>query len=262
MALLNLKNKKIVISAGASGIGWATAKICLSKGANVYLCDIDTKNLNKIKKHPLYNKKLFIYEYDASDEYDVSNFFDKIRKKTKTINALINNVGVAGPTGTMEKLNSEDWEKTLKVNVISHFYFTKLAIPMLKKNKGGSIINISSGAGIMGFPLRSPYAASKWAVVGMTKTLAIELGKYKIRVNAICPGTIKGNRMVKVIKDKANFLKTSKKKVEKEFVSMASMNCWVYEEDIGKMCSFLISDDAERISGQVIGVDGNALRLD
>jgi|TARA_B100000959_G_scaffold56151_1_gene58544 NAD(P)-dependent dehydrogenase (short-subunit alcohol dehydrogenase family) len=262
MALLNLKNKKIVISAGASGIGWAAAKIFLSKGANVYLCDIDTKNINKIKKHPLNNKRLFIYECNASEEYDVENFFDKIKKKTKKIDALINNVGVAGPTGTIEKLNSEDWEKTLKVNVISHFYFTKLAIPMLKKNKGGSIINVSSGAGIMGFPLRSPYAASKWAVVGMTKTLAMELGKFKIRVNAICPGTIKGNRMIRVIKDKANFLKISKKKIEKEFVSMSSMNCWVYEEDIGKMCSFLISDDAIRISGQVIGVDGNAIRLD
>ena len=133
---------------------------------------------------------------------------------------------------------------------------------MLKKNKGGSIINISSGAGIMGFPLRSPYAASKWAVIGVTKTLAMELGKFKIRVNAICPGTIKGDRMVRVIKDKAKFLKISKKLIEKEFVSMASMNCWIYEEDIAKMCSFLISSDSERISGQVIPVDGNATRLD
>ena len=262
MALLNLKNKKIVISAGASGIGWAAVKIFLSRGANVYLCDIEAKNINKIKKHPLNNKRLFTYECDASEEYDVEIFFNNIKKKTKRIDTLINNVGIAGPTGTIEKLESEDWERTLKVNVVSHFYFTKLAIPMLKKNKKGSIINVSSGAGIMGFPLRSPYAASKWAVIGMTKTLAMELGKFKIRVNAICPGTIKGDRMVRVIKDKANFLKTSKQKIEKEFISMASLNCWVYEEDIGKMCSFLISDDAERISGQVIGIDGNAIRLD
>ena len=259
---LSLYNKKIIISAGASGIGWSTAKICLSRGAIVYLCDIDNKSLNKIRKHPLNNKKLFSYEFDASDEYEVSNFFQQVNKKTKKIDALINNVGVAGPTGTIEKLSSEDWERTLKINVISHFYFTKLAIPMLKINKSGSIINISSGAGIMGFPLRSPYAASKWAVVGMTKTLAMELGKYRIRVNAICPGTIKGNRMVRVIRDKSNFLKISKKKIEKEFVSMASMNCWIYEEDIAKFCSFLISEDAVRISGQIIGVDGNALRLD
>ena len=259
---LSLQNKKIIISAGASGIGWSTAKVCLARGAIVYLCDIDNKSLNKIRKHPLNNKKLFSYEFDASDEYDVSNFFQQVNKKTKKIDALINNVGVAGQTGTIEKLSSEDWERTLKINVISHFYFTKLAIPMLKKNKGGSIINISSGAGIMGFPLRSPYAASKWAVIGVTKTLAMELGKFKIRVNAICPGTIKGDRMVRVIKDKAKFLKISKKLIEKEFISMASMNCWIYEEDIGKMCSFLISSDGERISGQTIPVDGNATRLD
>ena len=259
---LSLRNKKIVISAGASGIGWATAKVCLSKGAIIYLCDIDLKSLNKVKKNPLYNKRLFAYECNASEEEEVAEFFSQINKKTKKIDAIINNVGIAGPTGTIEKLTSDDWEQTLKVNVISHFYFTKLAIPMLKKNKGGSIINISSGAGIMGFPLRSPYAASKWAVIGVTKTLAMELRKFKIRVNAICPGTIKGDRMVRVIKDKAKFLKVSKKLVEKDFISMASMNCWIYEEDVGKMCSFLISKDGERISGQAIPVDGNATRMD
>ena len=257
-----LKNKKIIISAGASGIGWATTKVCLSKGATIFISDINKKYLNKVKKHPLNKKKLFAYECDASNEDDVKNLFKQISKKTKKIDALINNIGVAGPTGTIEKLKSRDWEQTLKINVISHFYFTKLAIPMLKKNKGGSIINLSSGAGIMGFPLRSPYAASKWAVIGVTKTLAMELGKFKIRVNAICPGTIKGDRMVRVIRDKAKFLKVSKKSIEKDFVSMASMNCWIYEEDIGKLCSFLISTDGERISGQAIPVDGNATRMD
>jgi len=259
---VSLQNKKIIISAGASGIGWATAKVCLSKGATIYLCDIDNKSLNKIKKNPQYNKRLFTYKCDASDEDEVANFFNQINKKTKKIDALINNVGIAGPTGTIEKLTSDDWEQTLKINVISHFYFTKLAIPMLKKNRGGSIINLSSGAGIMGFPLRSPYAASKWAIIGVTKTLAMELGKFKIRVNAICPGTIKGDRMIRVIRDKSKFLKVSKKLIEKDFISMASMNCWIYEEDIGKTCSFLISSDAERISGQVIPVDGNATRMD
>ena len=261
MAIQSLKNKKIVISAGASGIGLAITKICLERGATVFVSDINEKFINKLRKNSK-NKKLFIYHCDASNENDVNDLFDKIKKKTSKVDALINNVGIAGPTGTIEKLSSFDWENTLKVNVISHFYFTKNAIPLLKKNKGGTIINLSSGAGIMGFPLRSPYAASKWAVVGVTKTLAMELGKFKIRVNAICPGTIKGERMVRVIKDKAKFLKISKKLIEKEFISMASMKSWIYEDDIGQMCSFLISKDAERISGQIIGVDGNATRLD
>ena len=258
----SLKDKKIVISAGASGIGWATTKVCISRGAKVFLCDINEKLIKKINKNIKYKNKIFAYQCDASNESDVIDFFSKVLKKSKKIDALINNVGIAGPTGTLDKLDSEEWERTLQVNVVSHFYFTKQAIPIIKKNKKGSIINLSSGAGIMGFPLRSPYAASKWAVVGMTKTLAMELGKYKIRVNAICPGTIKGERMKRVIRDKAKFIKTSAKKIENEFVSMASMNSWIYEEDIGKMCSFLISDEAERISGQIIGVDGNATRLD
>ena len=260
MAIQSLKNKKIVISAGASGIGLATAKICLERGATVFVSDINEKYINNLRKKSK-NNKLFIFNCDASNENDVNDLFYKIRKKTSKIDALVNNVGIAGPTGTIEKLSSFDWENTLKINVISHFYFTKNAIPLLKKNRGGSIINLSSGAGIMGFPLRSPYAASKWAIVGITKTLAMELGKFKIRVNAICPGTIKGNRMVRVIRDKAKFLKKSKKSIEKEFISMASMNSWIFEDDIGKMCSFLISNDGARISGQIIGVDGNTIRM-
>jgi len=258
---INLKNKKIIISAGASGIGWSATKLFLNRGATVYICDIEKKFINRAKKHPLNNKKLFTFKCDASNESEVSIFFKQISKKTKKIDALINNVGIAGPTGTIEKLKSKDWEQTLKVNVISHFYFSKFAIPMLKRNKSGTIINFSSTAGIFGFPLRSPYAASKWAVVGITKTMAMELGKFNIRVNAICPGTIKGDRMVRVIRDKAKFLKISKKSVEKEFVSMTSLNNWIYEDDIGKMCCFLISEDATRISGQIIGVDGNTIRM-
>ena len=259
---LSLKSKKIIISAGASGIGWSTAKICLSKGATVYICDIESKYLKKVQKHPLNKKKLFVYECDASNENQVSELFKKINKKTKKIDALINNVGVAGPTGSLEKLKSKDWERTIQIDVNSHFYFTKKAIPLIKKSRNGSIINISSTAGILGFPLRSPYAASKWAIIGITKTLAMELGKYNIRVNAVCPGSIKGERMKRVIRDKAKFTKVSSKKIEKDFISMSSMKKWILEEDIGKMCAFLISDDSSKVSGQVISVDGHTERND
>ena len=255
-----LQNKKVIISAGASGIGLATTKVCLSRGAYVYLCDIDSKSIKKLNKHPLKNKRLFIYQCDASNEEQVSLFFDNIKKKTKRIDALINNVGIAGPTGSLEKLKSKDWENTLHVDVNSHFYFTKKAIPLIKKSKNGSIINISSTAGILGFPLRSPYAASKWAIIGVTKTLAMELGKFNIRVNAVCPGTIKGDRMKRVIRDKAKFTKVPSKSIEKDFISMSSMKQWILEEDIGKMCSFLISDDSSKVSGQVISVDGHTER--
>jgi len=110
--------------------------------------------------------------------------------------------------------------------------------------------------------LRSPYAVSKWGVVGLTKTLAMELGKYKIRVNAVCPGTIKGDRMKRVIKAKAKLMKVSQKLIEKDFISMSSLKSWVTEEDIGNACAFLISNEASKISGQVIAVDGNTEKMD
>ena len=255
-----LKNKKIVISAGASGIGWATAKVLDQRGAKVFVCDIDegrVKAINRDKKN-----KIKAFVCNADEEKEVYNFFKEIKKITTTLDCLINNVGIAGPTGSIEKLNYKDWDKTLKTNIIGHFVFTKCAIPMLKKNNGGSIINISSTAGVFGFPLRSPYAASKAANISFTKTAAMELGKYKIRVNSILPGVIRGIRMQKVIDAKAKYLGVSKKIIEKEFISMASMNCWIEEEDIGKLCSFLISDDGNKISGQSIAVDGNTLKGD
>ncbi len=260
MSNSSLRNKKIIISAGASGIGWSTAKVCLSRGATVFLCDIDDKFLNSLNKNPLKNKRLFIYKCDASNENEVLNFFIQIKKKTKKIDGLINNVGIAGPTGTLDKISSNDWENTLQVDVNSHFYFIKQAIPLIKKSQNGSIINISSTAGILGFPLRTPYAASKWAIIGITKSLAMELGKFNIRVNAVCPGTIKGDRMKRVIKEKAKFTKKPLKSIEKDFISMSSMKRWILEDDIAKMCAFLISKDSSKVSGQVIAVDGNTER--
>ena len=262
MADQSLKNKKIIISAGASGIGLAIVKICLSRGAIVFVNDLNQKYINKLNNNNFFNKRLFTFKGDSSNEYEVKKFFDFIIKKTKKIDALINNVGVAGPTGSLEKLKSKDWERTIQIDVNSHFYFTKKAIPLIKKSRNGSIINISSTAGILGFPLRSPYAASKWAIIGITKTLAMELGKYNIRVNAVCPGSIKGERMKRVIRDKAKFTKVSSKKIEKDFISMSSMKKWILEEDIGKMCAFLISDDSSKVSGQVISVDGHTERND
>ena len=159
------------------------------------------------------------------------------------------------------KLVKQYYDQKNKVIVVSSA-MSGATDDLIKKSKNGSIINISSTAGILGFPLRTPYAASKWAIVGMTKSLAMELGKYNIRVNAICPGTIKGDRMKRVIRDKAKFEKVSAKTIENDFVSMASMRSWINPEDIGNMCAHLISDEANKVSGQVIAVDGNCERMD
>ena len=261
MNQLKLHNKKIIISAAADGIGWSIAQSCMLNGAIVYITDINNEALDKISKHNLYKKQLFLEKVDASNAKEVENYFNNIKTKVNNIDALINNVGIAGPTGKIEDLNINDWKKTIDININSHFYFTKFSIPLLKNNNGGSIINLSSTAGLFGFPFRSPYATSKWAIVGMTKALAMELGEYNIRVNAICPGAVSGDRMKRVIEAKAKSLGLKKEILQKDYESMTSLQTFVDKEDIANMSVFLLSKEAHRISGQTMIVDGNTERM-
>jgi len=254
-------SKNVVISAAADGIGWCIASTLLEKGFTVYASDINQKKIDELNKHPLINKKLFIENVNASDPESVTQYFKTLSNKVSNISALINNVGIAGPTGMLEDISVDDWKNTINTNLNSHFYFTKDALPLLKNN-GGSIVNLSSTAGIFGFPLRTPYAASKWAIIGVTKSLAMELGQFNIRVNAICPGSVSGERINRVIKAKANSLGIDEKEVREDFEGMVSLKTFVDKEDIANMVVFLLSDEAHRVSGQIMTVDGNTERMD
>ncbi|MDC1296529.1 SDR family oxidoreductase [Alphaproteobacteria bacterium] len=255
-----LVNKNIVISAAADGIGWAIAEHCMNNGAKIFLTDIDEDKLSILKSHQNYNKTLFLKKVDASLSSSVLNYYMELKDQILSIDGLINNVGIAGPTGKIEDLDLEEWQNTINININSHFYFLKYFIPMLKK-KGGSIINLSSTAGLFGFPFRTPYAASKWATIGLTKSLAIELGEFNIRVNAICPGSVSGERMKRVIDAKAKVMNIPREELQKDFKSMTSLNTFVDKEDIANIAIFLLSDEAKRISGQVMTVDGNTERM-
>ena len=257
----SLFNKKVIISAAADGIGWSIAQECMSNGALVYVSDKNKEALDNISKHDLYEKQLFIDRVNTNDVQEVKNYFNKIKDKVDNIDALVNNVGIAGPTGKLEDLDINDWKETIDININSHFYYTKCAIPLLKKNNGGSIINLSSTAGLFGFPLRIPYAASKWAVIGMTKSLAMELGEFNVRVNAICPGSVYGDRMKRVIEAKAKSLRVTEDSLQKDYESMISLKTFVDKEDIANMAVFLLSLEAHKISGQIMTVDGNTERM-
>ena len=253
-------SKTIIISAAADGIGWCITSLFLDQGYTVYASDIDQEKIDALNEHPLINNRLFINIVDAGDANSVKNYFESL--KLSSIDAIINNVGIAGPTGIMEDISVEDWNQTIETNLNSHFYFTKYAIPLLKNNKGGSIINLSSTGGIFGFPLRTPYAASKWAIIGITKSLAMERGEFNIRVNAIYPGSVSGERMDRVIKAKAKSLGINESELREDFEDMVSLKTFVDKEDIANMAVFLLSDQAHRISGQVMTVDGNTERMD
>ena len=257
----SLFNKKIIISAAADGIGWSIAQECMSNGALVYVSDKNKEALDNISKHDLYEKQLFLDRVNTHDFQEVENYFNKIKNKIDKIDALINNVGISGTTGKLEDLDINNWKETIDININSHFYYTKCAIPLLKKNNGGSIINLSSTAGLFGFPLRIPYAASKWAIIGMTKSLAMELGKFNVRVNAICPGSVSGDRMKRVIEAKAKSLRVTEDSLQKDYESMISLKTFVNKEDIANMAVFLLSQEAHKISGQVMTIDGNTERM-
>ena len=255
-----LKNKKFIISAAGDGIGFAISKLIVENGGKVYLTDIDQKKINKINRNKKFKDKIFANQLDANNHNHVKQYFKSL-SNLKKIDGLINNVGIAGPTKYIEKITREEWQNTIETNLNSHFFFTKFAIPLLKKNKSGSIINLSSTAGLFGFPQRTPYAASKWAIIGLTKSLAMELGKFKIRVNAICPGSVEGDRMKRVISAKAKLLKVNSNKIQKEFESMTSIKSFVSKEDIASMAVYLLSDNSINISGQAIAVDGHTERM-
>lgn len=259
MSGTRLTNKIALITAGASGIGKAAALRFLSEGAKVAICDQDKNGLEQMKKeHP----NLLTYHLDVSDELAIRKMIDDVHSNFGRIDALINNAGIAGQTGPIEEQEVDAWRECMAVNVEGTFLTTKYVAPIMKSQKSGSIINISSTAGVLGYPYRSPYVASKWAVVGLAKTWAMELGDDNIRVNVICPGSVDGDRMKRVIEAESKTTGLLAIDIETSYKKQTSMKTFIEAEDIANTALFLCSDEGRFISGQVLGVDGAATTLD
>jgi NAD(P)-dependent dehydrogenase (short-subunit alcohol dehydrogenase family) len=182
--------------------------------------------------------------------------FEAVDTTLGGLDVLVNNAGVAGPTGGVETLSLADWERTLAVNITGQFLCARLAVPRLRRGNGPSIINLSSAAGHLGMPGRSVYSASKWAVIGFTKSLALELGADGIRVNAILPGAVDGPRIRAVIAAKAQALGTPIGDVTRAYTSQAALGRMVTPRDIANMALFAASDSARNVTGQKLVVDG------
>ena len=246
-----------LITAGAAGIGLAIANKLSSQGITVITADKDT---NALKSMTLENPDLNPILTDVSQAVEVERMFQEIRSKYKGLDILINNVGISGPTLAVEDIDIESWNETLKVNLDSAFYVTRLATPMLKERQG-LIINIASTAGLFGCPQRSAYVASKWALVGLTKSWAMEMGEAKVRVNAICPGSVAGPRIDKVIDSDASERNRSPQEIRDIYLKQSSLGCFAQATDIANMAWFLCSEDAKHISGQALAIDGNTETL-
>lgn len=246
---------RVLVTAGASGIGAAIARAFHDAGSQVHVCDIDRAALDRlVVAAPGITGSMA----DASVAADVDLVFDDVRGTLGGLDVLVNNAGIAGPTGPIEGIDAGEWERTIDVNLNSQYYFARRAVPMLKRSDvGPSLIAMGSVAGRLGYAFRTPYASSKWAIVGMTKSLAIELGPHGIRVNAILPGTVEGDRMRAVIAARAAATGVSVDTMREQYLNKISLRRMVTADDVAALALFLCSPAARNLTGQAISVDGN-----
>ncbi len=253
-----LRNHRVLVTAGAAGIGLATARAFLREGARVHVCDIDERGLARV---PQALPGATASVCDVADPAAVDRLFDEALAKLGGLDTLVNNAGIAGPTAPCESVAIDDWRRTLDVNLTGSFLCAKRAIPLLRESRNASIANLSSAAGRFGFPLRTPYSASKWAIVGFTKSLAIELGPAGIRVNAILPGAVAGERIDRVIDAKAKQAGITFDAMRDQFLEKTSLKRFVTAEDVANAIVFLASPLGANISGHALPIDGDAQSL-
>ncbi|CAN7794849.1 SDR family oxidoreductase [Caballeronia sp. LjRoot34] len=246
---------RVLVSGAATGIGVAIAEAFLQADALVYVCDIDPVAVDKAKER---NPRLHAGVADVANREQVDRVVDDARATLGGLDLLINNAGIAGPTGAVETLEPEQWDRTVATNLNSQYYFLRKAVPVLKETSDcPGIIAMSSVAGRLGYPFRTPYAATKWAIVGLVKSLAVELGPSNIRVNAILPGVVEGERMDRVISARAQALGVMFDAMKEEYLRKISLRRMVTVHDIAALTLFLASPAGRNISGQAISVDGN-----
>jgi NAD(P)-dependent dehydrogenase (short-subunit alcohol dehydrogenase family) len=249
---------RVLVTAGASGIGRAIADLLLAHGARAHICDVSDDFLADFAKAwPDAGRS----KADVSSEADVARMFEDVRAKLGGLDVLVNNAGVAGPTGGVEEISPADWRRTIDVCLTGQFLCAHFAVPMLKAAGGGSIVNLSSAAGRFGYAYRTPYSAAKWGVIGFSQSLAKELGPANIRVNAILPGIVEGPRMSGVIAARAKQVGVSYAEMEKTYLDRVSLRRMVTAEDVAATVLFLVSEAGRNVSGQSIGVDGNVESL-
>jgi NAD(P)-dependent dehydrogenase (short-subunit alcohol dehydrogenase family) len=255
---LGIAGLRVIVTAGAAGIGREVARAFVREGARVHICDVDRTALATLAES---DPKLKASSCDVADRDAVGKFIDAAVASFGGLDCLINNAGIAGPTGRVDEIPPEDWDRTLAVNITGQFNCVRAAVQHLAKSDNPSIINLSSAAGRFGFPLRTPYAASKWAVVGFTKSLAMELGPLNVRVNAIQPGIVEGDRIRRVFGAKAQVRGVSLQTIQEESVSHASIKEMISPQQLADMMVFLASPRGRTISGQAISICGDLQSL-
>jgi NAD(P)-dependent dehydrogenase (short-subunit alcohol dehydrogenase family) len=248
---------KVLITAGAAGIGYAIAQAFHHSGAQVYICDIDAAALARASEAM---PGLLTRRCTVGDRAQVAAMVADAVQRLGGLDVLVNCAGIGGPTRSVRDLDPADWDAVVRVNLTGTFDVTHQAIPHLIESDGGVVINLSSAAGRFGYANRSAYSATKWALAGFTKTLSIELAEHGIRVNAIAPGAVAGDRAEHVYQGRAEV--SGRTVAEEKVLGLAnqSLKALVDPQDIGALAVFLASDAGKSISGQILPIDGDMHR--
>src|SRR5262245_8416677 len=209
---LGIRDLRVMVSAGAAGIGLEIARAFVREGAKVHVCDVDAQALRALAKS---DPAITSSSCDVSDREQVRAFFEDGLAALGGLDCLVNNAGIAGPTGRVEEIDPNEWDRCIGIDLTGQFNCARLAVPHLRKSSNDSLMHVSSLAGRHGFALGTPYAAAKWGVIGLTRSLAVELGPDKIRVNALLPGIVAGDRQKRVLDAKAKARGISFQEMEK-----------------------------------------------
>lgn len=251
---ISLAGKRAIVTAGCAGIGRAIVEQLVESGARVVACDISDDAISGLAHNV---PKALGLRTDVSSPDEVEHMFQEAERHLGGLDILVNNAGISGPTLAVEDVDPADWARTMDVNVTGAFLCTRRAASILKKQQSGVIINMSSTAGRIGMPFRAAYSSSKFAIRGLTDAMAIELGEFGIRVNAVLPGLVDGPRGHRVITEQAAARGLSYEEYLPSILHNISLHVAVSPKDVAAMVTFLVSDLARHVSGQSIGVCGN-----
>lgn len=255
---LKISGLRVLVTAGGAGIGAAIAQAFLDEGARVHVCDIDAAALGALKSRlPAITTSVC----DVADRASVAALFEDVEQTLGGLDCLVNNAGIGGPTGRVDQIDPGEWDRTLSINITGHYNCVRLAVGPLSRSANASIVNISSVAGRLGFGMRTPYAAAKWAVIGFTKSLSIELASLGIRANAILPGIVAGERQDRILAAKAEAAGVTFDEMRERAMARTSIKEMISPAQVADTILFLSSLRARTTSGQAISVCGDLQML-
>ena len=248
--------KRVLVTAGANGIGLVMARAFADAGYRVHVTDVDADAVAAVPAG------ISATLCDAGNEAAMAALFGRLAADWGGLDVLCANAGIKGPTAAIEDMALEDWHQCLGVNLDGAMLAAKYGARLMKPAGAGVMIFTSSTSGLYGTPFRAPYVAAKWGVIGLMKTVAMELGQYGIRANAICPGSVNGPRIDRVIEAEAAAKGMTPDAVRQGYASGTAMKRLTDPQDVADMALFLASDGAKMVTGQAIAVDGMTYNVD